>query len=82
MIIDNHFHRIISNFGYRLRALTDSDLDSIRNSCDVYLGDLGEDLKYLYTYEVAWISDEGVSKEVKHILSQFLESRLHFGSFI
>ena len=21
MIIDNHFHRIISNFGYRLRAL-------------------------------------------------------------
>ena len=24
MIIDNHFHRIISNFGYRLRALVDT----------------------------------------------------------
>ena len=24
MIIDNHFHRIISNFGYRLRALEDT----------------------------------------------------------
>ena len=24
MIIDNHFHRIISNFGYRLRALRET----------------------------------------------------------
>ena len=29
MIIDNHFHRIISNFGYRLRALNNMPLDQL-----------------------------------------------------
>ena len=30
MIIDNHFHRIISNFGYRLRALLSIHLGCLR----------------------------------------------------
>ena len=38
MIIDNHFHRIISNFGYRLRALQQNDLPPSNFSCYLPLG--------------------------------------------